>query len=471
MENIQPMSPAVWAEIGFAHLQTRIHGMVIAPHDPGYGSARRAWNLTVDQYPAVIVVADNASDIVEAVRFARREGWTVAVQSTGHGIAHPADDSLLIITSNLKDALINPKAQTAWVGAGAKWGDVLEKAQAFGLAPLLGSSPEVGVVGYTLGGGMGWLARQYGLAADSVRFFEVITADGQKRRVSQNENSDLFWGLRGGGGSFGIITGMEIQLYPVSTVYGGTLFYPAAQAKEVFARYREWIASAPDALTSSVLVMNFPPIPAIPTFLRSKSFAMVRGCYTGSVEQGEALLSFWRDWQTPLLDNFKQIPFAQVGTISNDPVDPLAGMNTSAWLKDLSDETIDTLVKSGVSINGSSPLTVTEVRHAGGAISRVDASAGAYGNRDAALILELIGSTPTPESQVRFKQFANQVKQELQPHLTGGVYMNFLVGEEARQRTKDGFSPEAYRRLKALKAQYDPTNLFSHGFDIPPEKG
>jgi FAD/FMN-containing dehydrogenase len=276
-------------------LERQIGGEVFVPGDAGYDDARKAWNLTVDQRPAVIVVAESAADIVQAVRFAGEEGLGIAVQATGHGVSRPANDSLLIITSRMTKVYVDAASQSAWIESGAKWGVVLEQAQAVGLAPLLGSTPDVSAVGYTLGGGIGWLARKYGLSADSVHFFEMVTADGRLLRVSPTENSDLFWGLRGGGGSFGVITGMEVQLYPVTTIYGGNLFYPVEQAKAVYTRYREWIANAPEELTSSVLIMNFPPIPQVPELLRGQSFVIVRGAYAGRVEEGEALLKFWRD--------------------------------------------------------------------------------------------------------------------------------------------------------------------------------
>jgi FAD/FMN-containing dehydrogenase len=231
-----------------------------------------------------------ADQETEAVRFANVEGLAVAVQSTGHGTVRPANDSLLILTSGMKEIRVDAAGQTAWVGAGAKWGMVLDEAQRLGLAPLLGSSPDVGVVGYMLGGGYGWLGRKYGMAADSVRLFEVITADGQLRCASAAENSDLFWRLRGGGGGLGIVTGIETQLYPVTTVYGGNLFCPIEMAREVFQRYRDWIASAPDELTSSILLMNFPPLLDVPEAFGGQSFVMVRGCYSGPVEEGEPCL-------------------------------------------------------------------------------------------------------------------------------------------------------------------------------------
>ena len=450
------------------NLQLRIEGTVITPEDPQYDAARQAWNLTVDQRPAVIVMAAGAADVMEAVQFGTSEGLTVTVQSTGHGIVRPANDNLLIITSPMKKIWVDAAAQTAWIEAGAKWGEVLEKTQAVGLTPLLGSSPDVGVVGYTLGGGFGWLGRKYGLAADSVRLFELVTADGRLLRASETENSDLFWGLRGGGGSLGIVTGMEIKLYPVTKVYGGNLIYPIEMAQEVFGRYRDWIASAPDELTSSIVLMNFPPIPEVPEPVRGQSFVMVRGCYCGPVEQGEALLQAWRDWQAPFIDDFKVMPFSQVASISNDPVDPLPGLATGAWLRELNEEAIDILIRYTVPGNGPSPLIFAEVRHAGGAMARVSSEASAYSNRDALLLLEMVGITPTPESYGHLAQYTGQIKAQLQPYLTGGVYMNFLEGEESQQRVKDGFSPEAYQRLTALKAAYDPHNQLRSGFNILP---
>jgi len=364
---------------------------------------------------------------------------------------------------------VDAQRQTAWVEAGTKWGMVLEAAQAVGLAPLLGSSPGVGVVGYTLGGGMGWLARKYGLAADSVHSFELVTPDGRLVQASATENSDLFWALRGGGGNFGVITAMNIQLYPVTTVYGGSLIYPVEHAKAVFVRYRDWIASAPDELTSSIAIMNMPPIPAVPEFLRGRSVVMVNGCYSGDPADGEALVQLWLEWMPPMASSFRVMPFGEVASISNDPVDPLPAKSTGGWLRHLSDEVIDCVIRFGVSVNGSSPITKTEIRHAGGAIARVDAGASAYGNRDSSLILNLIGMTPTPEAHYNLVQYNARFMGELGPHLTGGVYMNFLDGEEARARTKDAYSPEAYARLAALKAQVDPANRFRFSFGLVPD--
>ena len=437
---------------------------MLAPGVAGYDEARQAWNLSFEQRPALIVVAANAVDIAEAVLFARDAGLGVAVQATGHGLARPADEGLLIVTSQMTGVEVDAASQTAWIEAGAKWGLVLEATQPHGLAPLLGSSPDVGAVGYTLGGGIGWLARKYGLAADSVLSFEVVTAAGELVRASQDENPDLFWGLRGGGGSLGVVTGMEIRLYPVTTVYGGSLIYPASLAKEILTRYRDWIASAPDELTSSIAMMNFPPIPQIPEFLRGQSVVMVRGCYVGPMERGAALVDAWRAWRTPMADNFGEMPFSQVAAISNDPVDPSAGLSTSVWLGELSDEAIDTLVQYGVTPSG---LTLSEIRHVGGAVSQGDERLNVYGNRESLLVLQMVAMTPTPEIWQAQEQYTSQFKQALEPFLTGRVYINFLEGKEKQERTRDAYSPEAFRRLTEIKAKYDPENRFRYSFAIP----
>lgn len=449
-------------------LKTHIQGAVIEPSDTSYNIARQAWNLNIDQYPAVIVVAANVHDVAVAVRFAQAEGLAVAIQTSGHGIISAANDAVLIVTTGLTDVEIDAPAQTAVLGGGVKWGKVLELAQAEGLAPLLGSSPDVGAVGYTLGGGMGWLARQYGLSADSVIYFDLVTPAGEEIRVSADENAELFWALRGGGGNFGIVTAMKIRLYPVTTVYGGNLFYPIENAKEVFMRYAEWTKQAPDQLTSSMVIMNFPPIPQLPDILRGKTYAMIRGCFTGSVQEGEELLKFWREWQAPVIDDFKEMSFADVATISSDPVDPLPGISTGLWLRELGEGVFDTLLAAVPAKNGPAPLVFAEIRHAGGAIARVGGKQSAYGNRDARFILQMIGVTPTAEAQQATKQAIAQIQHGLEPYLTGGVYLNFMDGEEARERTRDGYSAENFERLGQMKAEVDPDNCFRHTFDLLP---
>ncbi|HHW88424.1 MAG TPA: FAD-binding oxidoreductase [Chloroflexi bacterium] len=447
-------------------LQAEMTGAVLVQGDPEYDVARRGWNLNVDQHPAVIALVQSAADVVAAVRYARQTGLGIAIQSTGHGVARAADDALLIVTAGLRNVQIDEGMATARVEAGAVWGDVLAKAQRAGLAPLLGSSPNVGVMGYTLGGGMGWLARKYGMALDSVLAFEVVTPDGRLVRASARENSELFWGLRGGGGALGIVTAMEINLYPVTTVYGGNLFYPASLAKAVLTRYRDWVQTLPDAMTTSVVLMNYPPIPAIPEPLRGQTMVIVRGCYAGDVAEGQRLIDEWRTWRAPQIDAFGVMPFSEVASISMDPVDPMPSQHTGAWLSGLSDDAIAALVRGGVPQDGPLPLVFIELRHAGGAIARHDS--GAFSHRDGVFNLFINGVTPTPEARAAFTQHTDAIKAHLQPVMTGGVYLNFLAGEEVQQRTQAGFSAEAYARLIALKAALDPTNRLAYSYDIRP---
>lgn len=449
-------------------LQSEVYGIVLVHGDPGYDEARHAWNLNVDQHPAVIVVAEDSRDVGAAVRYARQTGLGIAVQATGHGVVRAANDALLIVTAGLKDVQIDEGMNTARVGAGVRWGDVLEKAQRIGLAPLLGSSPNVGVMGYTLGGGMGWLARKYGMALDSVLAFEVVTPDGRLVHASARENVELFWGLRGGGGALGIVTAMEINLYPVTTVYGGNLFYPATMAKQVLTRYRDWVQTLPDAMTTSAVIMNYPPIPAVPEPLRGQTMVIVRGCYAGDVAEGERLIDEWRAWCAPQIDAFRTMPFSEVALISMDPVDPMPSKHTGAWLSGLTDDAIDALVRGGVPQNGPLPLVFIELRHGGGAIARNGGEGAAFSHRTGVFNLFINGLTPTLEARDAFTRHADVIKAQLLPVMTGGVYLNFLEGEEARRRTQDGYSVKAYARLTALKAAFDPTNRLAYSYDIRP---
>jgi FAD/FMN-containing dehydrogenase len=462
-----PFAPEI-EETWYSQLQSEILGKVIAPDEPQYDEVRKAWSLTVDHRPLLIVVPESASDIVSAVRFANTHGLRIAVQATGHGVGRPADGhTLLINTSKMTEVRVNHETRTAVVEAGATWKPVLEAAHEYGLAPLLGSSPDVGAVGYTLGGGMGWLARKYGMAVDSVNWFEVVTPDGRLVRASANQNADLFWGLRGGGGNFGVVTAMGIKLYPVRTIYGGSLIYPAAVAKEALARFREWVKANPDELTSSIALFNFPPLPQIPELLRGKSVVMIRGAYVGSPEDGADRVQPWLDWQTPIANTWHEMPFSQVETISNDPKDPSAGFSAAVWIRELTDEAIETIVRYVQPADAQPTLVFAEIRHAGGAIARVDSNANAYSNRDGQLVMQMVGMAPTPEAHQRVKDHIEAFKAELQPALTGKIYLNLNEGELQREHAVDGYSAENYLRLQSLKTQYDGANRFDHSFDIP----
>lgn len=449
-----------------AELRSAVSCQVLIPGDAGFDAACMVWNLSYRHEPAVIVIADSANDVAHAVRFATRTGRSVTVHSTGHGIGLPAADSVLILMHQLDHVAVDAAAGTASIGGGAKWERVLGPAQDAGLAPLLGSSPDVGAVGYTLGGGMGWLARKHGLNIDRVRAFEVVTADGEIRRVTAEEEPDLFWALRGGGaGSLGVVTAMEIDLVPVSNVYAGNLFYPAAAASRVADHYRRWIERAPVALTSSLAFMNFPPLEEVPDFLRGQSFTIVRGCFDGPEEEGRQLLSFWREWEAPLFDLWGPMSFRDVGLISNEPVDPMAGMSTSEWLGDITPEVVDILSHRVFPSDGPPVLVIAEIRHAGGAIDRAGEDA-AYGNRKERHLLQLVGVSMDETEHERLLAYTAALRQELAPYVTGAAYLNFLEGDDKIDRAVNGFEPHDWDRLRRIKADYDPANIFSHGLPL-----
>ncbi len=450
-----------------SELEEVLVGRVFQPTAPHYDTARAAWNLSVDQHPALIVVAEHADDVAAAVRYAVAHGLEIAVQATGHGTARAADGSLLIVTTKMDEVIIDPVTHSAWVTAGAKWAKVLAAAQEVGLAPLLGSSPGVGAVGYTLGGGMGWLARKYGLSADSVVRFEVVTASGERLSVSEDMNSDLFWGLRGGGGAFAIVTGMEIKLYPVKTVYGGVMIYPADDAREVLRFFREWTQYLPDEWTTSVALMNLPPLPELPPFLSGKSVVMVHGCYVGDPKIGQMMAQAWVDWKAPIANMFHEMPFSEVGTISNDPQEPMPGRSSGAWMANLGDDAVETLVRFTLPAGGPPALVKTEVRYAGGAMAKVDADSAAYSHRDAQYVVQMVGVTPTPEAVTAVEHHIHDFKAALQPHLTGGTYLNFLEAEEKFNSVRSSLAEDKLARLTKLKAKYDPQNRLSHALNIP----
>lgn len=460
------MTTALAPEGAPERLRRSISGSVLTPADSEYDVLRLAWNRSYVHRPSLIVRPTEAEDVATAVRFAARSRMPVAVQATGHGVAATADSAMLILTRTLDQVTVDAAAATAVVGAGAKWGEVLELAAAAELAPLLGSTPDVGAVGYTLGGGIGWMARNFGLSIDHVRWIEIVTSDGQIRRASHEADPDLFWALRGAGaGSLGVVTAMEIDLVPVTSLYAGNLFYPATMAREVGSRYRQWIDAAPNELTSSLCFMNFPTIDDVPAALRGNSFAIVRGAFVGSDDNGMDLLDFWRGWRAPDLDLWGPIPITDVGSISNDPVEPMPGLSTSNWLESISDSTIDVLSRALFEQDGPSPITFAEIRHAGGAIS-AGAENSAYSNRSAEFLLQVIGVTPSSEAFYLLEQFIAGVRAEIASNLAPGAYLNFLEGTEKLERARDAFEPDKWERLKGIKAHYDPLDLFNCGIPI-----
>ena len=440
---------------------------VFEPGDPGYDTWRASWNMAVEHLPLAVAVPTSTSGVIALVNVARRHDIPVAIQSTGHGPTLPVRGAILVNLARLDEVRLDLRRRTVRVAGGAKWQAVLDVVTPHGLAPLLGSTPDVSAVGYTLGGGLGWLSRKYGTSADSVLAFELVTAGGELVRVTPDDNPELFWALRGAGaGHLGIVTAMDCRLYPVAEVYGGTLYYPASMAPQVMRRWRDWLPTVPDALTAAVTLSNFPDLEDVPEDLRGQSFVLVRGAYDGPAEDGDRLLAYWRDWRDPVRDDFGPLPFSRIDEISQDPLEPVAYEGTGLWLGSLGDDTITELVQATFPEDGTPLLVQTELRHAGGAIARGTARPAAFGNRDATILLELVGVTETDSDVAAVRALIKDVEERIAADLTGGHYLNYVEGEDRRHGVARGTTPGALQRLAALKSQVDPTNVFNHGLDV-----
>jgi FAD/FMN-containing dehydrogenase len=450
-------------------LRAGLRGAAHVPGDEGYAQASAAWNLNAEQHPAVVVMAEGTSDVILAVRFARDAGMGVGVMATGHGVGTPCNGGVLVNTSRMRGVSVNPVSRTARVEAGAQWKDVIPQAQAHGLAGLAGSAPHVGVVGYTMGGGFGWLGRRYGLNASSVTEAEVVSADGERLRLSDTQNADLFWGLKGGGGNFGIVTSLEFRLYPLSTVYGGAVFYPVEKAPEVLALYARWSAGLPDEMTTAIAFMNIPPRPSLPKPLQGQSVIVVKGCYCGEkLSDGEELFRAVRQGLgEPIMDTFKALPVAAMDAISMDPVDPMGVLQHTEMLADLTPEVIDTLVRVAGAGSGS-PLIMLEIRQLGGALARRPERLSPMGSGDARFSMNAIGATFTPEMARAVKAHLARLAEAIRPYRTGETFLNFVEEDPTPDRVRAAYPPEDWTRLVALKDEYDPKNLFRFNRNIPP---
>lgn len=323
-----------------------IRGRTLHPGDEGFEEACSGWLLTVEHRPAAVVVAADAEDVAAAVRFAAEAGRPVAVQSTGHGKSVPADEAVFIATGELRELSVDPRAGTARIGAGLRWGEVLTAAAEHGLAPLCGSSGQVGVMGYLTGGGLPLACRTYGFAADYVRSLDIVTADGLLRTVSPTQEPDLFWAVRGGKSNFGVVVAAEIELLPLRTVHGGELYYPGedlGHAAHVLGSYLAWVKEQPEEMSSSVALLRFPDAPQLPEEFRGRSFVQVRVVYTGDEEQGARLVEPLRALG-PEKDTCGAMPYAQITEIYKDPKNPVMAHLRSALLHELDDEAVQELV-------------------------------------------------------------------------------------------------------------------------------
>jgi FAD/FMN-containing dehydrogenase len=372
----------------------------------------------------------------------------------------------------MRGVRVDPVLRTARVEAGALWKDVIPAAQEHGLATLAGSAPHVGVVGYTMGGGFGWLGRRYGLNSAGVTEARMVTASGHSLRVRPDENEDLFWSLKGGGGNFGIVTSLEFRLHPLATVYGGNVFYPVERAGEVLTAYARWSAGLPDEMTTAVAFMNVPPLPHLPGPLRGRSVIVVKGAYAGEKqEDGEEMFRTVREgFGQPIIDTFGPMPVARMDRISMDPVDPLGVIQHAEVLSDLSPGAVEALVRVAGAGSGS-PLTILEIRQLGGALSRATEQPNLLGGGN--FSMNAIGATFTPEMARGVRERIARLVGETRPYRTGRTFVNFMEGDPSGDRVRAAYTAEDWKRLVALKDEHDPRNLFRFNRNIPPtrEKG
>jgi hypothetical protein len=448
-------------------LQLAVTGDIFAPGDAGYDQARQAWNLAADERPAVVVMAESALDVAQAVRFARAHGMRIAPQGTGHGAEplEPLQGAMLLRTSRMRGVRIDPVSRNARADAGAVWQDVTVPAGEHGLAALAGSSPDVGVTGYTLGGGIGWLARRYGLAANSVTAAEIVTPSGRFVRTDASHEPDLFWAVRGGGGSVGVVTALEMRLYPVRELYAGALFFPIQRAKEVLYAWRAWTGMIPDEVTSLGRILRLPPLPEIPEPLRGRAFALVEAACLGDAGTGSELLSALRRLG-PELDTFAMIPAPALQQLHMDPGQPVPNQGDGAFLADFPAAAIDALVALA-GPDADTPLLSVEVRHLGGALARPALGGGAQPDVGAGYVVFAGGFTPTPELAGMVRAHARAVKDALAPWHASYDYYNF---EETPAAASTVLPTASYHRLQEIKARYDPDQVIISTHPVWPAK-
>jgi FAD/FMN-containing dehydrogenase len=448
----------------FSELQSRIHGRVVTEADEAWDASRQTFNLLHDQRPAAVVRAANADDVAETVRYAAQRGLRVAPQSTGHN-AGPIDaleDALLVRTDALQELQVDVAARRARVGSGVRWGAVTDKASPAGLAPLSGSSRTVGVAGYSLGGGMGWLGRKHGLQSNALTAVEIVTADGELRRIDHDNETDLFWAIRGGGGNYGVVTALEFELFPVPEIYAGALFFPFERAAEVMHSWHELVsAGLPDEITTVARVYQFPPIPQLPDFLSGKSFTVVQAAYLGNARDGAELIRPLTEL-APDMNTFDMVEPAALGRLAMDPEDPLPAASASRMVSDATSRTIDAFLDAA-GPGSPSRLASVELRSMGGALARRPEGAGARATLAGDDTMFAVGGVMTPDAYDEVLEQANGVATALAPWDAGMGYANF---QEESGDARLFYDEDTYRLLRAIRTVWDPSGLFLANHEI-----
>jgi hypothetical protein len=431
-----------------------IAGRIATPDDPGWDQARTAWNLAADQRPEAVVFAENAGDVAAAVRFAAEQGLKVAAQGTGHGAAPlaPLTGTILLKTERMRGVEVDPDAGTARVEAGVLSLELGEAAGEHGMCSLPGSSPDVGVVGYTLGGGLSWLGRRYGFACNRVAAIELVTAEGEPRTVDAENDPDLFWAMRGGGGGYAVVTALRVDLLPIGEIYAGALVFPAEAGAEAVRAYRDWAAGVPDEVTSVVRFLTPPPIPDVPEPIRGRPLLTIDGACIGGQAEGEATIAPLRKIGETIMDTFAWMPTAGLSRIHMDPENPVPGIGEGMTVSELSDEAIDAFVSVAGPGSGS-PLLLSELRHLGGALGRPAGDGGALSHLETGYAMYSVGLPMTPELGEAIPAQLKKIGQAMQPWRGDGGYYNFVEGPCDVDAI---LPPGVCARLAEVKRKWDP---------------
>ena len=443
-------------------LGAALAGDVVLPADEGWDVARQAWNLAIDQRPVGVVYPESVDDVVATVEFAGDSGLRIAFNAGGHN-AGPIDwseETLLLKTERMRGVEIDANARRARVEAGVLAKPLAQAAAEHGLCSLAGTSPDAGVLGYTLGGGFSWMIRKYGLAANSVLAAEIVTAEGRHVRTDKDNEPDLFWAVRGGGGNFGAVTALEIALYPHTEIYAGCLFWPIERATEILKAWRAWIDDVPDECHSIGRMLQLPDVEFLPDHLRGRSFVLVEPAFVGSESDGAALVQPLRDLE-PELDTVSLMPTADLSLVNMDPDFPLPYAGEGILLDDFTPDAIDVVVETFV----GSPLLHLEVRHLGGALLSTAADHGCVPSIDQPFILFTFGLAADAEMKAAVERSVEHVLERVAPWDSGRRYLNFV---EARVDPRSLFPEASYERLQEIRAKYDPQGMFVANHAIPP---
>jgi FAD/FMN-containing dehydrogenase len=458
----------VLGEATLQELRETVRGEIVTPDDDGYAEACRIWNGAHDgQRPALVVRCTGAADVIASVGFARSNGLTIAVRGGGHSVAgfSTSDGAIVIDLSSMTNVQVDPSALRATVGGGAVWADVDHETQAHGLATTGGLVSTTGVGGFTLGGGIGWTMRKFGLACDNLTGADVVTADGRLVHASETENADLLWGLRGGGGNFGIVTEFEFELHRLGPiVYAGPIFYPAQDAPDLLRAFRNWAGDAPDEITGLVDLTTAPPLPVIPEEWHGKKVAAFIATSTGPVDAGDALVRAIRGVAEPIVDLLGPMPYQMIQTL----IDPLWAKGIHAYFKAtnlarLDDELIGRLCELHLGAPG--PQCEIHVHQMGGSVARVAEGATAFAERSMPFVLNAVTGWHDPDVSTAHTDWARAVVAAASDASTGRAYVNFLGDTDA---ARTSYGDETYARLVSLKNRYDPTNVFRLNQNIEP---